>query len=359
MGNKNLKRLATLPGFCLALLLGGCAAGSGGQLPEWVMTPPADNPESIYGIGEASSLRAARDDALGVIAGKLEIRVTADVQTETVLHNGREQSTTRNRVQTTTEALKLSDYQTVKSAEVGGRRLVLVSIDRNTLVSSILNDLDSLNSRIDGRLFDTGASSRLKRLYRLTLSRSLLIEGINKIALAQSVSENATLKQAQSARYQGLLEERERLQQSLVLGVRWDRATTEIGEKVLTLLLELGLHAEPHQSGKSFDGYVLVSGAQERREMFNESHVQLNAVVALKDAGGSEISAARYHSAASSLTDFESARKSANRLIAAEISKRGIWRALNMHRVSDSGRCMPILKERRSKCGDQEVSDAG
>lgn len=319
--------------LCLPLLfLGGCATSGVAQLPDWVLNPPGDTATTIYGVGEGAALRTARDDALAVIAGKLETRVTSDVLTETRLENGREESRTSNRVRTTTEALELSEYQTENSAQVARRLFVLLSIKRQALVTSILNDLGRLDSEIEARLTGTGNSSKLKRLYRLTLAKALISEALDKTLLVQSVSQNTTLKQERVAHYQSLLDERERLQQNLTLAVSWDRNTPEIGERVLTMLLELGLHAEADKSGTPYDGRIVITGIPAKREIFDEYHVQLDTVVALEDHQGTEISSARYKAAASSLSDHESAQKTANRQIAEEVQERGLWRALNMHK---------------------------
>ena len=314
------------------LLVTGCASTGAGKLPEWVLSPPADTSSTIYGVGEGAALRSARDDALAVIAGKLETHVTSDVQTETVLANGQERSTTRNNVRTTTEALKLSDYQTVNSAQVASRLFVMVSMDRRSLVTSILNDLERLDGEIEARLAGTEDSSKLKRLYRLILARNLLSEAIDKALLAQSVSQDSSLKKSRVIRYQSLQEERERLQQSLTVAVSWDKNSSGIGEKILSMLLAKGLHAEAGKPSEHYDGRIVVSGRPSQREIFNEYHVQLDAVVSLQDNRESEISSARYKAAASSLSNYGAAEKTANRLIAEEIEERGIWRALNMHR---------------------------
>lgn len=332
MSKVRVQKLAPLITLFLSIVLSGCASkGNSGALPEWVLSPPVDTSSTIYGVGESMALRGARDDALAVIAGKLETRVTSDVQTETVLADGRESSTTRNRVRTTTESLKLSEFRTVNSAQAGNRLFVLLSVDRQTLVNSILEDVDRLGREIEARLATVESSSRLKYLYRLTLVRSLITEAIDKIYLAQSASQNSLLKQVTLSRYQALLNEGARMQQSLSLAVTWDPSTPEIGEKLLTLLLELGLRAEAGSSGRNYDGVIAVTGSPSRREIFNEYHVQLKALVALKDPDGGEISSARYEAAASSLTDFELALKTTNRLVAEKIQERGIWRALNMH----------------------------
>jgi len=317
----------------LSLVLSGCATGgNSGVLAEWVLSPPADTAATIYGVGEGMTLRGARDDALAVIAGKLETRVSSDVQTETVLTNGQERSTTRNNVHTTTESLKLSEFRTVNSAQSGSRLFVMLSVDRQNLVDSILEDVDRLNREIEARLDSAENSSRLKYLYRLTLARSLISEAIDKILLVQSASQNSELRQSALSRYQSLLAQGERLRQSLTLAVSWDASTPDIGEKLLTMLLELGLRAEPGSSGQVYDGVIAVTGSPSRREIFNEYHVQLSARIALNDNQGSEISSAHYEAAASSLTDFDLALKSTNRLIAGQIRERGIWRALNMHK---------------------------
>lgn len=207
MSNVHVQKPALLITLFLSLVLSGCASSKSGALAEWVLSPPVDTSSTIYGVGEGVALRGARDDALAVIAGKLETHVTSDVQTETVLTDGRETSKTRNRVRTTTESLKLSEFRTVKSAQAGNRLFVLLSVDRQTLVDSILKDIDQLGREIDARLANVESSTRVKYLYRLTLARSLITEAIDKVLLAQSAGQNGSLRQRALSRYQLLLEE--------------------------------------------------------------------------------------------------------------------------------------------------------
>lgn len=333
MNNVHVQKPALLVALFASLVLSGCASsGKSGALAEWVLSPPEDTSATIYGVGEGVALRGARDDALAVIAGKLETRVTSDVQTETVLADGLETSKTRNRVRTTTDSLKLSEFRTVNSAQAGSRLFVLLSVDRQTLVNSILKDIDQLGREIDARLADVQSSTRVKYLYRLTLARSLITEAIDKVLLAQSAAQNGSLRQGTLSRYQSLLEEGDRMQQSLNLAVTWDPYTSNVGEKLLTMLLELGLRAEAGSPGGNYDGVIAVTGNPSKREIFNEYHVQLKTSISLKDNEGNEISSARYDAAASSLTNFDLALNTTNRLVAEEIRERGIWRALNMHK---------------------------
>lgn len=332
MNNVQIQKPTLLTVLFLSLVLSGCASSKSGVLADWVLSPPVDTSSTIYGVGEGMALRGARDDALAVIAGKLETRVTSDVQTETVLTDGQESSKTRNRVRTTTDSLKLSEFRTVNSAQAGSRLFVLLSVDRQTLVDSILKDIDQLGRDIDARLADVENSSRVKYLYRLTLARGMVIEAIDKILLAQSAGQNGSLRQEVLSRYQSMLAEGDRMQQGLNLAVTWNPYTSNVGQELLTMLLELGLRAEVGAPNGNYDGVIAVTGDPTKRELFDEYHVQLKALVSLRDNKGNEISSARYDAAASSLTDFDLALQTTNRLVAKEIRERGIWRALNMHK---------------------------
>src|SRR5699024_1820678 len=145
-----------------------------------------------------------------------------------------------------------------------------------------------LGRDIEARLAHAESSTRVKYLYRLTLARSLITEAIDKILLVQSAGQSDSLRQRALARYQSLLEEGERMQQSLNLAVTWDPNTSGVGEKLLTMLLELGLRAEAGRPGGHYDGVIAVKGAPSEREMFNEYHVQLKTMISLQDSKGNE-----------------------------------------------------------------------
>lgn len=318
-----------LPGL-LALCLAGCSTTGGDSLPKWVMSPPADNGLFIYGVGEGKSMRSARDDALGLIAGKLKTHVQTDVRTETVLADGEETSTTRNRVQTTTEALKLSDYQTLKSDNVGGRRYVLVALDRPTLINTLAEELDTLDQELKGKLGGQSASvSSLKRLYRLNSAQPVIREALATLSLIESIDQSG-LQVSKRSSYNSLLSERERLFQSIRLGVTADRHTAVLRDIIIGLLLKKGIHAERTHRGQPYSGEVRISAKEKEATMFGEKHVSLRVQLELLNEKGTPVTTSQFTAGAASLSSYEAARIGANRLIGQDIEAQGIWKALNM-----------------------------
>jgi hypothetical protein len=315
--------------YALLLLLPGCVTTGKKAMPEWVMNPPSDSASTIYGVGEGASMRTARDDALGVVAGKLKTRVQADVQTETLLKNGEETSTTRNRVQTTTEALKLSDFQVEKSGTFGGKRFVLLALDRRKLIEALKSDLATIDKKLQGQLQQNGNPEPIKRLYRLNRALPNIQEAISLLSLIRSVDSASNLA-SKSRFYNDLLSERESMTQSITLGVRSDASTQILADKIVELLLSRGVKAERAQQGQNYDGLVKLSGTEKKAKMFGEKHVNLKVQLDLLGDEGGPISSALFDAGASSLTSFEAARDSANRLIGQEMTSLGIWSALKM-----------------------------
>lgn len=310
--------------------LGGCIMLPAKEeaLPSWVLNPPRDNSTKIHAVGEGASLRDATDNALAMIAGKISTNIQAETSLQTRLSGGVESSTVRNNIRTSTEALKLSDYEILKSAVQSQARFVLLALDRQNLINSITKQLTTLDQTIQGRLI-TNANQPLRRLYSINMMRVELAEGLQLTSLIEGLGTTFDTR-IYRERYNGLLKEREKLEQTVRLGITTDQNTLMLKNNVVKLLLEQGIQVEPHRAGQRYDGILRVASTARRAEIFDEKHVELSVELKLVDDKGNAVSQAQFKAGASSLTNYDEAIRSANRLISEDVEAMGVWSALNM-----------------------------
>ena len=316
----------------LSISVSGCAvwpAAEDDHLPGWALNPPSDDRSRIYAVGEGDSLRAARDDALGMIAGKINTNVQAETSLEVKLVNGQESSALRNNIRTSTEALKLSDYQMLKSAQVSGKRFILLALDRGNLVNTLKSKLETLDQRILGRLDASGSNQPLRRLYTINMMRDDLAEGLQILAFIEGL-DPAYNSQVYSKRYNGLFKEREQLEQTVRLGIEADENTQVLKNTLISLFLEQGVQAESYRAGQQYSGVARVMSSAERAEIFDEMHVQIGVTMKLVNSNGVAVSQSQLKAGASSLSSFDAAVNSANRLLSEKVVIMGIWSAFNM-----------------------------
>ena len=333
-GWKNVLSLFNRPLLLIFLLAltNGCAVSPDGPSdrshPEWVKNPPSDDAGAIRGVGQGNTIEEARGNALGVIAGKLKTRVQAELETEQVLEDGEESSFTRNRVQTTTESLGLSDYEVLKTASSGDQQFVLVEVDRSTLVQKLKSELETMNDELQATLGGAEQAS-LTRLHRLNRSEERIREALALVSLIASVDKGADLGRKRS-RYNALLSERQSLLQSLRVAVENDAETSVLGDRITRMLLDRGIHTDTADGSGNYNAFLRISGETNRSERFGEKHVHLKVKFHLVNDNGESVTTARYEAGASSLSNYASARDSANRVIADRIKTQGIWKALKL-----------------------------
>lgn len=317
----------------LLISISGCALRSvddgKGQLPSWALNPPSDDRTNIYAVGEGSSLQTARDNALAMIAGKISTNIRAETHLDVKLVNGKESSVVRNDIQTSTEALKLSDYEILKSAQASGTRFVLLALDRENLINTLKANLETLDQTILGRLTAPGGEQPLRRLYTINMMRDDLTEGLQLLSLIEGLDASFN-SQVYSERYNGLFKERERLEQTIRLGVVADDDTQGLKNTLIKLFLEQGMQAEPYRSGQSYSGVARLTSSAKRAEIFDEMHVQLGVYLKLVSDNGTSVSQAQLQAGASSLYSFDAAVDGANRLLSQQVEAMGVWAAFNM-----------------------------
>src|SRR5690606_25184403 len=104
-------------------------------LAEWWQNPPADTDAYLYGLGEGGSLALAQQQALASISGKLSTQISASLDRVTqdtgVAYNDNIRRQIRSEVNTT----ELSQFQLLKSHQLGKSVYALVQLDRHKLAA--------------------------------------------------------------------------------------------------------------------------------------------------------------------------------------------------------------------------------
>lgn len=102
---------------------------------DWWQNPPTDTEVYLYGLGEASSLALAQQQALASISGKLSTKISASLDRVTQDTGVAYNDTIRRQIRSKVNTTELSQFQLLKSYQQRNLVYVLVQLDRQKLAT--------------------------------------------------------------------------------------------------------------------------------------------------------------------------------------------------------------------------------
>lgn len=116
-------------------------------VPNWLLNPPQDNAQFLYGVGQGQNRQSAINSALADLSSKLGITVNSQFKTElSVKDRGFEliKRDSQKSVTTQVNAIKISQYQVVEAyAPLPAQVSVFVKTDRQKLFKTYQKTLDA------------------------------------------------------------------------------------------------------------------------------------------------------------------------------------------------------------------------
>ncbi len=322
--------------------LTGCATTAPDQtqyqtitaIPQWVKTPPRDNAQFLYGIGEGYSLDKAKQSALKDIAGKLATNVKSETENRTSLNNGHTDSSFSQKINTQVEDIKLTDYELLKSSQQQDRIYVLIAMSRDAFIQDKQDQLNDLNTRIAAELKDINSKNKTLQLVGYNNAISLANQARPLLYLLRT-TDPLFDGQSNLDTYRQYERKEKQLSASTAFYVTSDPSMTALTQQVKTALQTNGFQLSS-QAGT--DGIIEIKGSINEAEIFSTKSVKINLNILVKTAAGQLISSKSYLLSGSSVDSYETAQRNAVNTLTRQISdKAGIYLMLGLASESPAG----------------------
>ena len=118
----------------VVMLISACTVNDA-VAQDWWRSPPVDNDQYFYGLGEGYTKQQAQELALNNIAGKLGTTIASEMSRKTQDMSGISADDIRRTIQTQVEDMQLGYYSILRTAEKGSSTRVLVRLDKNKLAA--------------------------------------------------------------------------------------------------------------------------------------------------------------------------------------------------------------------------------
>lgn len=315
----------------LALLLAVQACSPGArqvQMPAWVLSPPVDTAEIIYGIGSSYSYNEAKEAALKEISGKLMIQISSQSKIEVSQHNAAVSRSTNQQISTRTIETQLSNYEVVQSAQVGRELFVQVSMSRPDFIKSTSTRLKELDDKIKSTMRELAEKTKLQQL---VLVQGLL-PAINKarslVLLLQAAGGKQNADQYLSY-YNTVLEKSQHLLHEVSFNVNPSANLKGFAKHLVALLHNENISAALSHK-KNADAFIAVNGTLDSSIIFSQHVAQMKVTIRISDKNNRVISVREYESSGSSVSNKNNAADAAVQALGDKFKHAGVLAALGL-----------------------------
>jgi hypothetical protein len=142
------------------------------NLPSWYLSAPNNNQDFLYGIGAASTLSQAKNEALNSLASRLFISVSSNTNSIKNSDSSENYSNINNQeIFLEVEKIDLLNSKIEKSIKVNDEYFVLLSIDRKKLFKEYFFKLDTIDRKIS-QFYDKAIN--LSNIFTISYSKEIL-----------------------------------------------------------------------------------------------------------------------------------------------------------------------------------------
>lgn|GEM_PF-1796148 len=173
-----------------------CASANSAPLPSWVLHPPSDNENFLYGVGQGTTNEEVVTSALNSIASKLEISINSSfTNTEELTVTGEEKSFSKqakNLISANVGRIKFSGYEIVSNCFEGNQEYALIKIDKKLFIRNKIDELVECIDRLE-RVMALAKEKTLLQSYLLLKKNQNILQDAQRINTILYVLDNKSL----------------------------------------------------------------------------------------------------------------------------------------------------------------------
>lgn len=166
----------------------GTSTPTASELPKWYLNPPMSNPAFYYGVGEGSSLDAAKSNALAQVAGTISTSVSSDLEINVNTSNGMVDENIVSKTKSSIQKIKFTGVSVVENSVARDKFYTLLKVDRGVLFASQKAQLDKSYKSMNS-LYESSKKTNILQLLKNTKEIKSLADEVNvKLPILKAIS---------------------------------------------------------------------------------------------------------------------------------------------------------------------------
>jgi len=304
----------------VAVMATSACSTSAAIAQDWWNSPPVDDEQYFYGLGEGYTKQQAQELALNNIAGKLGTTIASEMSRNTQDMSGISADDIRRTIKTQVADMQLGYYSVLRTADEGSGTRVLVRLDKQKLAADWQRQLKNQKALIVPQI-QRGPATTLNDYLQL---KDVLLEAQQADVLEARLT-GISDHQAGPSLYQavsGLLDK-----STLRIGIKGE--LPQINE---VLELELAKQGLPI-CRSNCPTWIEHSATIARKEMFGQYVSEMNLKFSVTE-GGQLLKTKSWSNKVSSVSSSRSADRGAVTTALNNLKERGLWITLGFENLN-------------------------
>jgi len=305
--SNNLYRKLLLSLLVFSFLTGCASTNKQQNLPLWVLEPPVDNSQSIYGIGEGVNLDTAKQSALKKIASNFSINVASNTSIKESVYNDKSDFLFQQNVETSVKNIELTQYELLKTEHANGLYYVMLSISRPEFIVDKQGKLNSIINSIEIELKNISQKNKVEQLYRYNKVLLWIQQAEPLLHLLSVVDGNFN-----STKYENLfkhyIESEKHLLATTYFYINSDKKLNSIAALINSSLQTYGFQITNKANA---DGIIYINGKIHQADVFSTKNVRIDFNILVKSKQEQIYKKSTYTINGSSISSYKSAEEMA------------------------------------------------
>lgn len=315
----------------ILLVLQACNTGTNRAnktMPTWVLSPPPDTKEAIFGIGNGYSYNDAKEAALKEITSKLMVKISSQSKTEVSLHNDSVSRSANQQINTHTVETQLSNYEVLNSEQLGNEVFVQVSMSRPGFIKITSSRLKEIDDKIKSAMQGLSRKTRLQQLVVVQEHLPSISDARTLVLLLQTVGGTQNTDEYLSS-YNDIHKKSQALLQKVHFNIDSSTKLQGFAKHLLALLHNENISASISKNKKA-DAYIYIDGKINSSVMFAQYIANIKTTIKISDKKKRTTSVREYESSGSSLSNSKDAVGSAIRSLGSAFKTNGVLASLGL-----------------------------
>lgn len=295
--------------------------------PAWALAPPADSAEWLWGVGEGPDADSARRAALKDVAARLRTRVSASLDSQTRVDNGRVSQQIQSRVTEDVARTEFSQYTVDKTARAGNTAHALVRVDRAAFLRDARTRLEPLDRQAREARDTLDKATPLERLLSLQRLQPALTQATSLAYLLQGADPAGKAPPA-LALYLELQQRAARAPDDVSFHIVTNAADQDIARALTAYINEQGARVGAQAADRA--ATLQITCEQTRETVYGNHMARLGVTLAVRDERGRAVASRQYTVSGASRLDYHRARQAAVQNLDKALRASGLAAALGL-----------------------------
>jgi hypothetical protein len=292
--------------------------------PAWVMEPPTDTPDKMWGAGEGSDPDLAKRSALKDMAARLRVAISGQVESRVTESRGSVDRFARTRLTEDVQRTEFKNYRLEKSAHSGQSFYALVSVDRRLFIAEAEQRLAAAEKEIARRLSGGADGNSIEKFIALQKALPWIEKAVDSSQLLSAADPG--FDTSRLIKHEAELSTARAAAGELTFDIRARSDSSDVANILRTFLNESGMRTGG--GGTT----LLVDTATVQDTIYGAHAVQLRINLRVLDSQKRNLASKEFISHGSSMTSRPMARQAALKKLGEQLRESGPFAALGFSR---------------------------